>query len=221
MIRKYPDTTKKEENLKGILVQKTFTIHLLKILLVTMCIVAASLLVALVIVANLPKSQGYVIELTPDGAVSYNTDAITLLDNWSPKDNTINYFLRSFITQLRSVSSDPQVVQSNIDKLYRQVTGEAADAVTAYLKETSPKDRLKNETVTIKIASILPLSESTYQVDFRETIWTASSHSLKSDTHYRCVVHTAIYTPRTEEQRAYNPIGLYVTSFDIVLVKEI
>ena len=160
------------------------------------------------------------IELTPEGEAVYNPDSVTLLEDWEPKDNTINFFLRTFLTQLRTVSSDPQIVQQNIQRLYHQVTGNATDKVTEYIEETDPRSRLKRETVTIAIASILPISDTTYQVDFRETVWT-SQGKLRSDDHYRAVIHTQIYIPSTQEQVTFNPIGLYVTDFDITLVKEI
>lgn len=149
-----------------------------------------------------------------------NPDAVTLLEDWTPAEETKRHFLGEFIRELRSVSSDPQIVQANIDRLYNRVTGNAADQVTDYIRETDPRTRLNSETVTIKIASILPLTDQTYQIDFRETVWTRSLR-IKSDTHYRCIASFEIYTPRTNKQALYNPIGLYVTEFAIQQVQEI
>ncbi len=218
MLRKYaPQQT---ETLKDSVAIRDQKILILKTATILLSIICICLLLCLLVIAQYPKSQGYVIEIAPDGSASINTDAITLLENWDAKEQTVQHFLGEFIYELRSVSSDAQIVTSNIDKLYRRVTSKAADEATKYLKETNPKDRLKSETVTIKIASILPLSDTTYQIDFRETVWTTSK-TLKSDKHYRCVAHTAVYTPRTKEQATYNPIGLYVTDFTITEVKEI
>lgn len=218
MIRKYTETEPK--SYQDLLAQKQQKATIASTAAVIFMITSIVLFIGLLVVANYPKSQGYVIELTPEGEAVYNPDSVTLLEDWEPKDNTINYFLRSFITELRTVSSDPQIVQQNIQKLYHQVTGEATDKVTEYIEETDPRTRLKKETVTIAIASILPLSDTTYQVDFRETVW-GSGSKLTSDDHYRAVIHTEIYIPKTQEQVTYNPIGLYVTDFDITLVKEI
>ena len=218
MIRKYTENEPKSyQDLLARTQQKAAVSSAAAIIFMIASIV---LFAGLLIVANYPKSQGYVIELTPEGEAIYNPDSVTLLEDWTPKDNTINFFLRSFITQLRSVSSDPQIVQQNIQKLYYQVTGKAADKVTEYINETDPRSRLRKETVTIAIASILPISDTTYQVDFRETVWSGGS-KLRSDSHYRAMIHTKIYTPSTMEQVTYNPIGLYVTDFTITLVKEI
>lgn len=219
MLRKYSESTDKN-SFSDVMALKERQIVMMKGMVIILSFATVFLLLALVVVASYPKSQGYVIELTPDGEAIYNPDSVTVLEKWEPKTNTINYFLRTFLIQLRSVSSDPQIVQGNIDKLYKAVTGNAADKVTEYLGKTDPINRRKSETVEIKIASILPISDSTYQIDFRETVWT-SSRRLKSDTQYRCVAHTAIYTPNTREQVIYNPIGLYVTDFTITEVKEI
>ena len=220
MLRKYNNTQKKEKSFTDVMARQTELVTMMKGMVIILSLISAFLLLSLVVVASYPKSQGYVIELTPDGEAIYNSDAVTLLEDWEPKSNTVNFFLRSFITHLRSVSSDPQIIQGNIDKIYRAVTGDAADKVTEYLRATDPVNRRKTETVEIKIASILPLSDTTYQIDFRETVWSSSRH-LKSDTQYRLVAHTEIFIPTTREQVAYNPIGLYVTDFNITEVKEI
>ena len=218
MIRKYTESeTKSYQDLLSQIQQRaTIAATAAVIFMITSLV----LFVGLLIVANYPKSQGYVIELTPEAEAVYNPDSVTLLEDWQPKDNTINYFLRTFLTELRTVSSDPQIVQQNIQRLYHQVTGNATDKVTDYIEETDPRSRLKRETVTIAIASILPISDTTYQVDFRETVWT-NQGKLRSDDHYRAVIHTQIYIPSTHEQVTFNPIGLYVTDFSITLVKEI
>ena len=182
MIRKYTEAEPKsyQDLLSQIQQRATIAATAAVIFMITSLI----LFIGLLIVANYPKSQGYVIELTPEGEAVYNPDSVTLLEDWEPKDNTINY------------------------------------KVTEYIEETDPRSRLKRETVTIAIASILPISDTTYQVDFRETVWT-SQGKLRSDDHYRAVIHTQIYIPSTQEQVTFNPIGLYVTDFDITLVKEI
>lgn len=219
-MRIFPNPDKGPDNLKELLTVKNNKMLILTTLVVTLAIMVIMLSVAVIIIAAYPKSQGYVIEITPEGESIYNPDAITTLEEWEPNANTVNYFLRNWLTYLRSVSSDPQIVQQNVTRLYQVVTGTAADKATEYIEATDPIARSRNETVTIKIASILPLSESTYQIDFRETVFT-TQRTVRSDDHYRAVVHTALYTPRTIEQQTYNPIGLYVTDFDITMVKEI
>ncbi len=179
--------------------------------------------VIILIIASYPKSQGYVIEITPDGQATMDMDAVTLLEDWTPKDATINYFLRNFITSLRSVSSDTQVNSKNVQNLYKLILGGsvAEEKAKAYLEsEARPNERAKTETVQIMISSILPITDNTYQIDFRETVW-ANGRRLTSDSHYRAIIHTELYTPRTLEQRSFNPIGLYVTDFNISLVKDI
>ncbi len=219
-IRSYGEQAPKENNYNDLLRIKDLKILILRIISIVLAVVTVLLIVAVIIIAQYPKSQGYVIEITPDGSAEYNSDAVTLLEDWTPKDATINYFLRNFIIELRSVSSDPQIVTENIQKLYKCVTGNAARKATDYIEETDPRNRCKTETVDIAIASILPLSDTSYQVDFRETVW-ASGYRLVSDEHYRAVVHTTLYTPTTLEQLTFNPIGLYITDFDVSLVKEI
>lgn len=220
MNRVYSDKSQGQSNLKDIISVKDQKILIFKVISITLAIIVILLMAAVLIISNYPKSQGYVIEIAADGSASVNPDSITLLEDWDATERTKQTFLGEFVTELRSVSSDPQIVANNITKLYYRVTGNAADEATKYIKETDPKTRLKNETVTIKIASILPISDTTYQIDFRETVWTTSKR-VKSDTHYRMVAHIEIYKPRTKEQGFINPIGLYVSDYTITEVKEI
>ena len=220
MLRKYNDQKPAKVTVSDAAALREQRLIIFRILTVMLSVICLLLIVAIVIIAGYPKSQGYVIEIAADGSATMNPDAVTLLQDWTPAEETKRHFLGKFIRELRSVSSDPQIVQANIDRLYNRVTGNAADQVTDYIRETDPRNRLKNETVTIKIASILPLSDQTYQIDFRETVWTKSLR-IKSDTHYRCIASFEIYTPRTNKQALYNPIGLYVTEFAIQQVQEI
>ena len=220
MLRKYNDQKTAKVTVSDAAALREQRLIIFRILTVMLSVICLLLIVAIVIIAGYPKSQGYVIEIAADGSATMNPDAVTLLQDWTPAEETKRHFLGEFIRELRSVSSDPQIVQANIDRLYNRVTGNAADQVTDYIRETDPRNRLKNETVTIKIASILPLSDQTYQIDFRETVWTKSLR-IKSDTHYRCIASFEIYTPRTNKQALYNPIGLYVTEFAIQQVQEI
>lgn len=220
MLRKYNDQKPAKVTVSDAAALREQRLIIFRILTVMLSVICLLLIVAIVIIAGYPKSQGYVIEIAADGSATMNPDAVTLLQDWTPAEETKRHFLGEFIRELRSVSSDPQIVQANIDRLYNRVTGNAADQVTDYIRETDPRNRLKNETVTIKIASILPLSDQTYQIDFRETVWTKSLR-IKSDTHYRCIASFEIYTPRTNKQALYNPIGLYVTEFAIQQVQEI
>lgn len=220
MLRKYNDQKPAKVTVSDAAALREQRLIIFRILTVMLSVICLLLIVAIVIIAGYPKSQGYVIEIAADGSATMNPDAVTLLQDWTPAEETKRHFLGEFIRELRSVSSDPQIVQANIDRLYNRVTGNAADQVTDYIRETDPRNRLKNETVTIKIASILPLSDQTYQIDFRETVWTKSLR-IKSDTHYRCIASFEIYTPRTNKQALYNPIGLYITEFAIQQVQEI
>ena len=220
MLRKYNDQKPAKVTVSDAAALREQRLIIFRILTVMLSVICLLLIVAIVIIAGYPKSQGYVIEIAADGSATMNPDAVTLLQDWTPAEETKRHFLGEFIRELRSVSSDPQIVQANIDRLYNRVTGNAADQVTDYIRETDPRNRLKNETVTIKIASILPLSDQTYQIDFRETVWTKSLR-IKSDTHYRCIASFEIYTPRTNKQALYNPIGLYITEFAIQQVQEL
>ena len=82
MIRKYTESEPKsyQDLLSQIQQRATIAATAAVIFMITSLV----LFVGLLIVANYPKSQGYVIELTPEGEAVYNPDSVTLLEDWQP-----------------------------------------------------------------------------------------------------------------------------------------
>ena len=148
MLRKYNDQKPAKVTVSDAAALREQRLIIFRILTVMLSVICLLLIVAIVIIAGYPKSQGYVIEIAADGSATMNPDAVTLLQDWTPAEETKRHFLGEFIRELRSVSSDPQIVQANIDRLYNRVTGNAADQVTDYIRETDPRNRLKKSTGT-------------------------------------------------------------------------
>ena len=188
------------------------------ILLMILCLL---LLAANIFIAAMPKKVPYVIEVSADGSAKYIPDAVTLLDEWSPAENTIRYFLESFIVNLRSVSTDRQITTQNLLKVYAMMDQNAANSVKEYVKTTDPVNRGKSEKVTVTVFNISKLSDKTYQVDWRETVSSAANNKLISDKQYRATIQITFYTPRTESQLEGNPIGLWVSDISISSIKDI
>lgn len=192
-------------------------VALYKAFIFILILIIIALVIALTIVANYPKSLPYVIELTPEGAATYRSDALKLLNNWTPKKSTTYYFLREFLKNMRTSSIDKEITKSQLIKVYSVITSDAVAKVDLQLKEDNP---LKQKYVRkIDIINISQISDASYQIDYRETKWENSK--LKEDDKFRIIVVTKFFKPVTERQLENNPIGLYVTDFEISVIKDV
>ena len=71
MLRKYNNTQKKEKSFTDVMARQAELVTMMKGMVIILSIISVFLLLSLVVVASYPKSQGYVIELTPSSALSH------------------------------------------------------------------------------------------------------------------------------------------------------
>ena len=91
---------------KEIAVWKTVSL-LLVLFIIVLTILAAYL-------GAQAKTIPWVIEVTEQGEATYYPDAVKLLYDWEPTDTTQRYFLMKYIQNLRGVSIDNNVNQTNV-----------------------------------------------------------------------------------------------------------
>ena len=101
-----------------------------------------------------------------------------------------------FITDLRGVISDQQAEKAAIDRVYSMLPSGAASTtiISEQFKTNSPFARAATETISVKAESILPISDKSWQVDFRETARSPNG-LLLSKKRYRATLITEL-SPR-------------------------
>lgn len=201
-------------------------VRLQKALIVFLFVSCLALFFADIYLARLPKSLPYVIELTPQGEATYYPDAVKLLDSWEPNDATQRFFIADYITKMRSVSIDNYINRQNAQAVYsRTVTsGNAISFIENFFTNNNPLERSKSVVVKIPAEelSILKYSATQWKVVWRETeTKKGSSATVLSDKQYEALISIAFYTPRTEREKRENPIGLYVTDFDMDILRDL
>lgn len=119
--------------------------------------------------------------------------------------------LARFIVAWRTVTPDLAVARRNINELYATLssTDPATITLNNYMKENSPFERAANETVSVEVTNLLPISGETWQIEWTET--RRSRHGETLDvTRWRCSPTIAFRQPKDEAEILRNPIGLYV-----------
>lgn len=121
--------------------------------------------------------------------------------------------LFSWIEDLRTVTTDGIAQRKAIDRVYAHIgSGTQAQAlISDFYRNDPPQKRAQNETVSVEVNSVLPTTERTFEVEWRE-ITRDLYGAEKSQFHWKAVVTIAVNPPSEERLVRVNPLGIYVTN---------
>jgi type IV secretion system protein VirB5 len=124
----------------------------------------------------------------------------------------IHYQIRTFISNYRTVSTDYQVVYSNIDDCFVTVTPNYAPIFRQALLDNSPFSLVGKIRRSVEIESVLLITGRSYNVNWTESSYDASaSHAAVK---MRAVVTIRLVTP-TDATIKRNPLGIYIENFEM------
>ncbi len=173
----------------------------------------ASMFVALVAVIGLIYQSSkasvvpYVVEIDEVGKTRLVGTPTT--QNWEPRNAIKHYFLEQWIRQVRSVSSDTQVLRQDWLKAYAGVTQDGKAQLDEFVREFKPFERSsRGEKRTVEIKSTNEVSTSSFRVEWVEREFSANGFEEKAT--YVGVFELQRSQPRDAETLKRNPLGLYV-----------
>ena len=124
----------------------------------------------------------------------------------------VHYQIRKFISNLRSVSTDYQVVYNNIDECFVMVTSAYSPILRSALVESSPFSLVGKIRRTVDIESVLNITGSSYQVNWTELV--IESAASQRSAKYRAVVTVRLIAP-SDAAIKRNPLGIYIENFEM------
>lgn len=130
---------------------------------------------------------------------------------YTPSRVVIEHFLGDFVTNIRSIPTDPVVLRKQWLDAYKFVTRAGANTLNEYAKESNPFKEVGKEAITVEISSITPISEKSYQVQWKETAFDKDG-LISNTSRYTGVFSLSFRKPSKEEEIRVNPIGLYIES---------
>jgi len=142
---------------------------------------------------------------------------VRVADHAEPVDQrVVRAEIASWLTNARSIVTDRIVEKQDLDQVYAQVAdGSAARGYldSWYVNGHSPFDIARNGTVTINIDSLLPISPTTWQLQWTETL--RDLHGQTTGTQqWVGNIGIAIHQPTDEATLLRNPLGVYVSTLD-------
>lgn len=147
----------------------------------------------------------YVVQVDKFGAVQAVGPAI---QNYSPTDAEIAWYLARFVTDVRSLSLDPVVVRRNWLEAYDYATDRGALFLNQYAQANDPFKAVGERTVSVQITSVVRVSENSFQVKWTEQ--TFQHNALARTEHWTAILTIVTKQPATADILNKNPLGLYV-----------
>jgi type IV secretion system protein VirB5 len=160
---------------------------------------------------SLQKTVPVLVNVMPSGEASYlgevRRDAA-----FTVPESAIQFQARTFITNLRSVSTDSQVLYNNIDDCYAMVTASYEPVMTKMLRANSPFNLVGKARRSVSIESVIKITGSSYQIDWKET--TTGDSPQGNTVKMRAIVTVKLITP-TEQTIRKNPLGIYIDNCEM------
>jgi len=124
----------------------------------------------------------------------------------------IHYQIRRFISNMRNVSTDFQVLNDNIYECFLMITSGYTPIFRNMINSNSPFDLVGRIRRTVEVESILTITGRSYQVNWTETVIDTSAR--QTTARMRAVVTIRLITP-TDATIKRNPLGIYIENFEM------
>lgn len=167
------------------------------------------------IAAMLPlkKVVPYYIRVADNGTAVVDQSAANGESSYKPGEAEKKYFLATWVRRLMEM--DPNLTKKNIQENYLQTSGKATAELTEYLKEEKPIEQLAADTSltqTVKINGITFLQDDAALVKVSTEKRNKETAKVQS---WLVTLHFIMVPPTDPDEILKNPLGLYVTHFDV------
>lgn len=151
----------------------------------------------------------YVVEVDRLGEAHAVAPAI---QNYRPTDGQIAWHLGRFVSNVRSISTDPVLVKKNWLDAYDFATDRAAIFLNDYARTNDPFAGIGERSVSVQVTSVVRASDTSFQVKWTES--TYERGSLAKTERWTAMLTTAMHSPKTADALRRNPLGVFVNAID-------
>jgi len=155
------------------------------------------------------KTVPVLINVMPSGE-AVNLGEVRHTGSIQVPEQAVLFQIRKFITDLRSISTDPEVLYNNINECYFMVTSTYNPIMTRTLRDASPFDLVGKVRRTVEIESVLQTTGRSYQVDWVEsTLELSGGANTPRNRKMRAVVTVKLVPPDNSFIKT-NPLGIFI-----------
>lgn len=175
--------------------------------------VSVVLAVGLIVVLKSNRLIPYVVQIDNNGSIVKSEIS---QGEHTFSDTMIRAAIMDWLTHVRSVSSDINVIKKFQEKAFSHLSGNmpATKTINEYFESGFlPLKRMKYETVSLEIESALPVSKNSWQLEWTEIIRSRDGSFLRSEK-YTGFINLVFVEVTDPNQATLNPMGLFVKDFN-------
>jgi type IV secretion system protein VirB5 len=150
----------------------------------------------------------HVVEVSPDGTV---LNVRTASAAWTPSEAETAHFIGHFVQLVRTLPTDKIVLRENWLEAYKFLTQSGAVKLNDMARSDDPFAIAGDYGRIVHVRSIVARSKASWQVAWDEEITGAAGTSERSS--YTGLFTVTISPPKTADQIAANPLGVFITDF--------
>jgi type IV secretory pathway TrbF-like protein len=151
----------------------------------------------------------YVVEVNKFGGVQAVGPAI---QHYQPNDAQIAYFLARFISDVRSLSTDPVIVRNDWLEAYDYATDHGAVFLNDFAQKNDPFKAIGEHTTSVQVTSVVRVSDASFQVKWTEENF--DHDALAATEHWTAILSVVTKPPANTDVLRKNPLGLYVNGIN-------
>jgi type IV secretion system protein VirB5 len=157
------------------------------------------------------KTVPVLVNVMPSGDAQYLGE-VRQSGTMQVPEAAVLFQVRKFVANLRSVSTDYQVLYNNIDECYAMITSAYAPVMTRLLREASPFDMVGKVRRSVEVESVLNITARSYQIDWIET--TIDNSAGRTSRRMRALVSVRLL-PVSDATIKKNPLGIYIENYEM------
>lgn len=181
-----------------------------RIMALSLAGICAILAIGLIFQSAKSKVVPYVVQVNGEGLVQ--TAGPATRTNYTPSRAVLQYFLSQFVTYVRAVPLDPVVAKERWLSAYGYLRQNAANTLNEIAQKEQPLQKVGQETVSVQIKSVVPLSADTFQVRWEENCFDKEGMTIAA-RNMTGLFTVEISPPTDEAMLKTNPLGLYIKHF--------
>ena len=159
------------------------------------------------------KVVPYVIQTDVTGQV-VTVGPLARDDDPQPEDRIIRAHLAAFIRNSRTVTADRVLLKRSLQWTYAIARGKAVTYLNDFYHGNDPFHRAATESVAVTVLSVVTLSETSWQVRWKEEIRNPQGLKLRDEIYEARVTTTIKPDEVTVDTIWLNPQGIFVTDLD-------
>jgi type IV secretory pathway TrbF-like protein len=172
-------------------------------------------LIILAVAVNLPKTIPVIVTVNPEGESHYigKVDR-SMYGNTSIPEISKEYQINKLITRMHSRVIDLQAQRLYVGETQAIVQAGAIRQLDTFYRSDNPYDHIGEETRSVQMEPLLKQTNNTYICYFRVIRRHINGYELSNDR-WTALVNIDVYESTPE-----NPLGIYITNFDLKQIME-